>query len=97
MNGDHWARLLTYVSGLVNQELLLQLEYLAAENRILRAHLPNRLLLSNDQRATLAEIGKRPGRKGLQKIATAARPETILGWFRKLVARSSMARGIVRI
>jgi hypothetical protein len=67
MNGHHWAQLLTYVSGLVNQELLLELEYLAAENRILRAHLPNRLLLSNDQRATLAEIGKRLGRKGLQK------------------------------
>ena len=32
------ARLLAYVTGLVNQELLLQLGYLAAENRILRAH-----------------------------------------------------------
>ena len=87
MNGHHWARLLTYVSGLVNQELLLQLEYLAAENRILRAHLPNLLLLTNGQRSTLAEIGKRLGRKGLEKVATAARPETILGWFRKLVAQ----------
>ena len=36
MNGNHWARLLAYVTGLVNQELLLQNEYLAAENRILR-------------------------------------------------------------
>ena len=87
MKGHHWARLLTYVSGLVNQELLLQLEYLAAENRILRAHLPNRLRLTNYQRATLAEIGQRLGRNGLEKIATAARPETILGWFRKLVAQ----------
>ena len=31
----HWARLLAYVTGLVNQELLLRNEYLAAENRIL--------------------------------------------------------------
>jgi hypothetical protein len=30
----HWARRLAYVTGLVNQELLLQNEYLAAENRI---------------------------------------------------------------
>lgn len=92
MNGHHWAQLLTYVSGLVNQEVLLQLEYLAAENRILRAHLPNRLLLTDDQRATLAEIGKRLGRKGLEKVATAARLETILGsessWLRSLIARS---------
>jgi putative transposase len=30
----NWARLLAFVTGLVNQELLLQNEYLAAENRI---------------------------------------------------------------
>ena len=29
---NHWARLLGYVTGLINQELLLQNEYLAAEN-----------------------------------------------------------------
>jgi hypothetical protein len=41
---DHkWARLLAYVSGLVNQKLLLQNEYLAAENRILRAQRTRRL------------------------------------------------------
>ena len=39
----HWARLLAYVTGHVNQELLLRNEYLVAENRILRAHLPARL------------------------------------------------------
>jgi len=33
------ARLLAYVTGLVNQELLLKNEYLVAENRILRSHL----------------------------------------------------------
>jgi hypothetical protein len=38
-----WIRLLAYVTGLVNQELLLQNEYLAAENRVLRAYLPARL------------------------------------------------------
>ena len=31
-----WARLLAYVTGTVNQELLLRNEYLMAENRILR-------------------------------------------------------------
>jgi hypothetical protein len=34
---------LAYVTGLANQKLLLQNEYLAAENRILRAHLPTRM------------------------------------------------------
>jgi len=87
MKTDHsWARLLAYVTGLVNQELLLQNEYLAAENRILRAQLPPRLRLSNAERATLAEIGKRVGRKALAQIACVAKPDTILGWYRRLVA-----------
>src|SRR3954452_12232750 len=81
------ARLLAYVTGLVNQELLLQFEYLAAENRILRAYVPARLRLSDTERSTLAEIGKGLGRKGLAKVAQVAKPETILGWFRKLVAQ----------
>ena len=58
MKQNSWARLLTYITGLVNQELLLQNEYLAAENRILRAQLPARLRLSDPERTTLAEIGK---------------------------------------
>lgn len=32
--GYELARLVAYLTGLVNQELLLQAEYLAAENRI---------------------------------------------------------------
>ena len=43
--GNDCARLLAYVTELVNQQLLLQNEYLAAENRILRAHLLARLRL----------------------------------------------------
>ena len=35
---NQWVRLLAYVTGLVNQELLLQNEYLVAENLILKAH-----------------------------------------------------------
>jgi putative transposase len=77
---------LAYVTGLVNQELLLQNEYLAAENRILKARLKPGLRLSKGERATLAEIGKRLGRKGLQPVARIAKPDTILGWYRKLVA-----------
>ncbi len=87
MKGRQWLRVLPYISGLIDQELLLQVEYLAAENRILRAQLPNRLRLTRDERSTLGEIGKRLGRKALEKVASVARPETVLGWFRKLVAQ----------
>jgi putative transposase len=56
------VKLLAYVTGSVNQALLLQNEYLAAENRILRAKLPSKLRLPDPERVTLAEIGKRLGR-----------------------------------
>lgn len=86
MRDNKWLRLLTYVTGLVNQELLLQNEYLATENRILRAHLPARLRLSDPERSALAEIGKRLGRKILAQVACVAKPDTILAWYRRLIA-----------
>ena len=91
-----WARILAYVTGSVDQELLARNEYLAAENRILKAQLQGRLKLSDAERATLGEIGHRLGRKALAEVATVARPDTILAWYRKLVARKfdgSKARG----
>ena len=71
----------------MDQELLARNEYLAAENRILKAQLKGRLKLSDAERATLGEIGHRLGRKVLGEVATVARPDTILAWYRKLVAR----------
>ena len=82
----NWLRLLAYVTGSINQELLMRNEYLAAENRILKSQIKGRLRLSDGERATLAAIAKRLGRKALQEIACIARPDTILGWYRKLVA-----------
>jgi cytochrome P450 len=37
--------------------------------------------------STLAEIGKRLGRKALARVAVVAKPDTILAWYRKLVAQ----------
>ena len=86
MKQSKWIRLLAYVTGLINQELLVQNEYLAAENRVLRAHLPTRLRLSDPERSTLAEIGKQLGRKALAQVACVAKPDTILAWYRRLIA-----------
>jgi putative transposase len=87
MKKNQVARLLAYGTGMVNQQLLLQNEYLLAENRILRGHLPSCLLLTDPERSTLAVLGKRLGRRGFEPVASAAKPDTILAWFRKLVAR----------
>ena len=83
----YWTHILAFVSGMVDQELLARNEYLAAENRILKAQLKGRLKLSDAERATLGEIGHRLGRKILGEMANVARPDTILAWYRKLVAR----------
>src|SRR5437667_1982630 len=83
----NWLQLLAYVTGSINQELLLRNEYLAAENHILKSQIKGRLRLSDGQRATLAGIAKRLGRKALQEVACIAKPDTLLAWYRKFVAQ----------
>ena len=64
------------------------IEYLRAENRVLREQLgKRRLLLTDDQRRFLAEKGKAAGRNLLAEIGTLFHPETILRWHRELIAR----------
>ncbi len=92
-----WRKVLAYITGTVDEELLLRNEYLAAENRILSEQLQGRLRLTDLQRKTLAEIGYRLGRKALAEVANIVKPETILSWYRKLVAQKfdgSKARGV---
>ncbi len=73
-----WKRLLSYISGSVDQELLLRNEFMLAENRILRQQIKGRLELTDGERKTLAEIGKQLGKKALEEVATIVKPETIL-------------------
>ena len=83
----NWKRLLAYITGSVDQELLLRNKYLVTENRILKNQIKGRLRLTDSERMSLAEVGKRLGRQALSEVAQIVRPETILGWHRKLVAR----------
>src|SRR5215831_13515502 len=82
-----WKHLLAYITGTVDQELLLRNEYLVTENRLLRNQIKGRVRLTDAERKTLAEIGYRLGKQALQDVATIVKPETILGWYRKLVAQ----------
>ena len=75
------------VAGHVDEELLLRNEYLAAENEILRSKLSGRPQLTNSERMRLAKLGKRLGLKALKDVAAIVKPETVLAWYRKLVAR----------
>jgi putative transposase len=82
-----WHTLPAYITGSVDEELLLRNEYLVAENRILRRQLQGRVRLSDGERKMLAKIGKRLGKKALEEVATIVKPETILAWHRKLIAK----------
>ena len=65
-----------------------QVDYLMAENRVLKEKLGDRKLqLTNADRRRLAILGKEVGLKVLGKIATIAAAETILRWYRELVAK----------
>ena len=75
-----WARILAYITGTVDQELLLRNEYLAAENRILKAQLKAPLRLTDAERMTLAEIAHRLGRKALEDVANVVKPDTLKGF-----------------
>src|SRR5919108_840429 len=82
-----WKHLLAYITGTVDQELLLRNAYLVTENRILRNQLQGRVRLSDGERQSLAEIGKKLGRQALEEVATIVKPDTILAWHRTLVAQ----------
>jgi putative transposase len=82
-----WKHLLAYITGTVDQELLLRNEYLGTENRLLRQQLKGRVRLNDGERKALAEIGQKLGKQALQEVATIVKPDTILGWHRQLVAQ----------
>src|SRR5882672_10638600 len=64
-----WKTLLVYITGTVDQELLLRNEYLVTENRILRNQIKGRVRLSDGERKTLAAIGQKLGKQALQEVA----------------------------
>ncbi|MFT7626216.1 MAG: putative transposase, partial [Myxococcota bacterium] len=79
--------LLLMFSGWVNRHQNQVFDYLMEENRVLREQMGGRRVrLNDDQRRRLAVKGKRLGRKILKEVAGIVTPDTILRWYRKLVA-----------
>jgi putative transposase len=75
-------------SGWVNRQQQAVIDYLPEENRVLRAAQPSRRLhLTDDQRRCLAVKGRVLGRRRLASIAGIVTPDTILRWYRRLVAK----------
>jgi len=92
-----WKKMLACVTGQIEDSLRQKLDYVLAENRVYRAlldrHSPSWRLarsassgLANTERKNLAEKGKPLG-KLLKEVITIAKPETLLKWHRRLVAK----------
>jgi transposase InsO family protein len=83
-----WQLLLLVLAGWVNRQQQDVIEYLLAENRVMRQKLgKRRILLNDEQRRMLAIKGKVLGRKVLEQVAGIVTPETILRWNRELIAQ----------
>jgi putative transposase len=80
--------LLMTLAGWVNRSQQDVIEYLQEENRVLREHLGGRRLLFTDfQRRRLAILAKRISRQRLSGIGPVVTPDTLIRWYRTLVAR----------
>src|ERR1700730_3920643 len=80
--------LLMIAAGWVHRHQLIVIEFLQAENRLLKERLcGKRIRFTDAERALLARKAKAVGRKALLKLDTIVSPDTLLRWHRRLVAQ----------
>jgi len=86
-----WLRFVAMLSGLMDDQARQVVEYLQEENRVLREQLRDRygcrrVRLNNMQRRRSAAKGRVVSRHLLEEITHLFSPETLLKWFRQLIA-----------
>ena len=88
MNPLHVQFLMLIFAGWVNRSQQQVIEYLQAENRVLRDQIGrDRILFTDGQRRCLATKAKVIGRRRLATLGTIVTPDTLLRWYRQLVAK----------
>ncbi len=88
MNTLQLEFLMLILTGWANRRQQNVIEYLQEENRALREQSGGkRLLFTDRQRRRLAAKARAIGRKGLFEIATLVTPDTLLRWYRRLIAK----------
>ena len=84
----NWGFWLVLLSGWINREQAAAIEYLQEENRVLRQQLAGkRLTLTDIERQRLALRAYDLGKQRLQEIATIVTPDTLMRWYRQLIAK----------
>ena len=80
--------LLMIAAGSVHRHQLIVIEFLQAENRLLKNRLRGRRIRFTDaERALLARKAKAVGRRALLGLDTIVSPDTLLRWHKRLVAQ----------
>ncbi len=76
------------VAGFIQRQQQDVIEYLLKENRVLGEQLRGRrLVLTDAQRRRLALRARKLGRAMLSQLASMVTPDTLMRWYRRLVAR----------
>jgi transposase InsO family protein len=92
--------LLMIAAGWVHRHQLIVIEFLQAENRLLKDRLRGRRIRFTDaERALLARKAQAVGRKALLELDTIVSPDTLLRWHRRFVAQKwnfAARRGVGR-
>lgn len=80
--------LIAMVAGWLQRHQQQVITYFLAENRVLKAQLGGRRLrLTDTERQRLAALAHPLGRKRLKELATLASPDTLLRWYKRLIAQ----------
>jgi len=89
MKENLWLTLVTCLAYCVDKELWKAIDYLKEQVRVLkeRQEKDQRILLNDQQRIRLAAKAKRLTRELLEATTVLFTPETVLGWYRKLIAQ----------
>jgi len=84
-----WIALVTYLAYCIDKELYKAIDYLKTQVEVLIEHQEKqnkRILLTNKQRMRVAAKAKRLSRKMLEQCTVLFTPDTIIGWYNKLIA-----------
>src|SRR5882724_10482409 len=80
--------LIAMIAGWIQHHQQRVITYLHEENRILKAQLGGRRLrLTDTERRCLAALAHPLGRKRLKEVALLATPDTLLRWYKRLIAQ----------
>jgi hypothetical protein len=83
-----WTVFLVMLAGWINRHQQDMIEYLKAENAILKNRIgKKRIILSDQQRRTLAVLARKISYKALSEICSVFSPDTLMKWHRELIAK----------